>query len=320
MRITLLAGGVGGARFLRGLRAAASEAEITVIGNTGDDIDLFGLHVCPDLDTVMYTLGGGINDEQGWGRADETYAVQSELAAYGAGPDWFSLGDRDFATHIARTSMLRAGLPLSEATKQLCERWRPGVTLLPMTDDDVQTHVLIHDEAGRRTVHFQEWWVRLHAKVPALGFVAAGADLAGPAPGVLRAIADADFVLLPPSNPVVSIGIIFAIPEIADAVSAKTVVGVSPVISGAPVRGMADACLAAIGVKTTAAAVAAHYGPGLLNGWLVDSSDADAIEDAELAEITVRALPLYMTDVPAAAAIARAAIDLAKDLSAGDAA
>jgi len=320
MRITLLAGGVGGARFLRGLRAAAPEAEITVIGNTGDDIDLFGLHVCPDLDTVMYTLGGGINDEQGWGRADETYAVQSELAAYGAGPEWFSLGDRDFATHIARTSMLRAGLPLSEATKQLCERWRPGVTLLPMTDDDVQTHVLIHDEAGRRTVHFQEWWVRLHAKVPAIGFIAAGADQAGPAPGVLRAIADADLVLLPPSNPVVSIGIIFAIPGIADAVSAKTVVGVSPVISGAPVRGMADACLAAIGVKTTAAAVAAHYGPGLLNGWLVDSSDADAIEDAALAGITVRALPLYMTDVPAAAAIARAAIDLARELSAGDAA
>ena len=320
MRITLLAGGVGGARFLRGLRAGAPEAEITVIGNTGDDIDLFGLHVCPDLDTVMYTLGGGINDEQGWGRADETYAVQSELAAYGAGPEWFSLGDRDFATHIARTSMLRAGLPLSEATKQLCERWRPGVTLLPMTDDDVQTHVLIHDETGRRTVHFQEWWVRLHAKVPAIGFIAAGADRAGPAPGVLRAIADADLVLLPPSNPVVSIGIIFAIPGIADAVSAKTVVGVSPVISGAPVRGMADACLAAIGVKTTAAAVAAHYGPGLLNGWLVDSSDADAIEDAALAGITVRALPLYMTDVPAAAAIARAAIDLARELSAGDAA
>jgi LPPG:FO 2-phospho-L-lactate transferase len=318
MRITLLAGGVGGARFLRGLRAAAPEAEITVIGNTGDDIELFGLHVCPDLDTVMYTLGGGINDEQGWGRADETYAVQSELAAYRAGPDWFSLGDRDFATHIARTSMLRAGLPLSEATKQLCERWRPGVTLLPMTDDDVQTHVLIHDEAGRRTVHFQEWWVRLHAKVPALGFIAAGGDRAGPAPGVLQAIADADFVLLPPSNPVVSIGVIFAIPGIADAVSAKTVVGVSPVISGAPVRGMADACLAAIGVKTSAAAVAAHYGPGLLNGWLVDSSDADAVEDAELAGITVHALPLYMTDVAAAAAIAGAAIDLASELSAGD--
>src|SRR5215467_8964957 len=133
MRITLLAGGVGGARFLRGLLAAAPRAQITVIGNTGDDITLFGLHVCPDLDTVMYTLGGGINEAQGWGRADESYTVQSELAAYGAGPDWFSLGDRDFATHIARTSMMSAGLPLSTVTEKLCQRWQPGVTLLPMT-------------------------------------------------------------------------------------------------------------------------------------------------------------------------------------------
>jgi LPPG:FO 2-phospho-L-lactate transferase len=315
MRITLLAGGVGGARFLRGLRIAAPDAEITVIGNTGDDIRLFGLHVCPDLDTVMYTLGGGISEEQGWGRAGETYTVQSELAAYGAGPDWFRLGDRDFATHIARTSMLHAGLPLSAVTRQLCERWRPGVTLLPMTDDDVQTHVLIDDDAGRRTVHFQEWWVRMHAKVPALSFIAAGAERAKPAPGVLDAIERADFVLLPPSNPVVSIGIILGIPGIADAVSAKTVVGVSPVIGGAPVRGMADACLAAIGVKTTASAVAAHYGPDLLDGWLVDSSDAGAVQDAELAGIAVRALPLFMTDATATAAIARSAIDLARELS-----
>jgi LPPG:FO 2-phospho-L-lactate transferase len=315
MRITLLAGGVGGARFLRGLRIAAPDAEITVIGNTGDDIRLFGLHVCPDLDTVMYTLGGGISEEQGWGRAGETYTVQSELAAYGAGPDWFRLGDRDFATHIARTSMLRAGLPLSVVTRQLCERWRPGVILLPMTDDDVQTHVLIDDDAGRRTVHFQEWWVRMHAKVPALSFIAAGAEHATPAPGVLEAIEQADFVLLPPSNPVVSIGIILGIPGIADAVSARTVVGVSPVIGGAPVRGMADACLAAIGVKTTASAVAAHYGPDLLDGWLVDSSDAGAVQDAELAGIAVRALPLFMTDATATAAIARSAIDLARELS-----
>ena len=315
MRITLLAGGVGGARFLRGLLLAAPEADITVIGNTGDDIMLFGLHVSPDLDTVMYTLGGGISEEQGWGRDDETHMVQSELSAYGAGPDWFSLGDRDFATHIARTEMLRSGLPLSVVTQRLCERWRPGVRLLPMTDDDVQTHVIIQDEDGRRTVHFQEWWVRLHAKVPALSFVPTGADVAVPAPGVLEAIDEADLILLPPSNPVVSIGIILAIPGIADAVRAKTVVGVSPVIGGAPVRGMADACLAAIGVKTTAAAVAGHYGPELLDGWLVDASDADELEAAELAGIAVLAMPLYMTDPAAAAAIARAAVDLATELS-----
>jgi LPPG:FO 2-phospho-L-lactate transferase len=315
MRISLLAGGVGGARFLRGLRAAAPDAEITVIGNTGDDITLFGLHVCPDLDTVMYTLGGGISEEQGWGRNDESYTVQSELTAYGAGPDWFSLGDRDFATHIVRTSMLRAGLPLSAVTRQLCERWQPGVQLLPMTDDDVQTQVLIDDDLGQRTVHFQEWWVRLHAKVPALSFTAAGAEQARPAPGVIEAIADADFVLLPPSNPVVSIGIILTIPGIAEAVAAKTVVGVSPVIGGAPVRGMADACLSAIGVETTAEAVAAHYGADLLNGWLVDTADAKATQAAELDGIEMRAMPLYMTDIAASAAIASAAIELAVELT-----
>ncbi len=330
MRITVLAGGVGGARFLRGLLAAAPDAEITVVGNTGDDITLFGLHVSPDLDTVMYTLGGGISEDQGWGRAAESYTVLGELASYGAGPDWFSLGDRDLATHIVRTSMLASGRTLSEATARLCERWRPGVTLLPMSDDPVQTHVLIDQDNGPpgasppagppgttgRLIHFQEWWVRLHAAVPARGFVPVGAERARPAPGVLEAIAAADLVLLPPSNPVVSVGIILAVPGIAAAVRAKTVVGVSPIIGGAPVRGMADACLAAIGVPATAAAVAGHYGAGLLDGWLVDEKDADAVDAPELAGIEVRAVPLYMTDVPASADIARAALDLAATLRA----
>jgi LPPG:FO 2-phospho-L-lactate transferase len=314
MRITVLAGGVGAARFLRGLTAAAPAAEITVIGNTGDDISLFGLHVSPDLDTVMYTLGGGISEEQGWGRAQETFNVLPELAAYSAGPDWFSLGDRDIATHIARTKLLSEGQPLSAVTRRLCERWQPGVTLLPMTDDRVETHVVLGGTDGR-TVHFQEWWVRLHAAVPAAEIVAAGAAGARPAPGVLAAIETADFVLLPPSNPVVSVGIILAVPGIAAAVSAKTVVGVSPIIGGAPVRGMADACLTAIGVQTSAAAVAAHYGAGLLDGWLVDEQDKAAVDAPELAGIAVRALPLYMTDLSASAEIARAAVALAAELS-----
>jgi LPPG:FO 2-phospho-L-lactate transferase len=329
MRITVLAGGVGAARFLRGLKAAAPDAEITVIGNTGDDIRLFGMHVSPDLDTVMYTLGGGIAEEQGWGRAGETFTVLGELAAYGAGPDWFSLGDRDFATHIARTSMLGDGLPLSAATAALCRRWQPGVTLIPMSDDPIETHVVLQDDPGRgpaaqqpaaqqtvpqQTVHFQEWWVRLHAAVPAADIVFTGAPAAVPAPGVLAAIGAADAVLLPPSNPVVSIGAILAVPGIAAALSGKTVVGVSPIIGGAPVRGMADACLAAIGVPATAVAVAAHYGPHLLNGWLVDDQDKAAVDAPELTGITVRALPLYMTDVAATALIARAALDLAWEL------
>ncbi len=315
MRITLLAGGVGAARFLRGLTAEAPDAEITVIGNTADDITLFGLHVSPDLDTVMYTLGGGISEEQGWGRAGETFTVLSELTAYGAGPDWFSLGDRDLATLIHRTSMLTAGLPLSAATRVLCQRWQPGVTLLPMTDDRVQTQVILREDGQERTVHFQEWWVRMHAGVPAAGFVFSGAEQASPAPGVIEAITSADVVLLPPSNPVVSIPPILAVPGIAEAVRRKTVVGVSPIIGGAPVRGMADACLAAIGVPASAAAVAAHYGPGLLRGWLVDEQDKAAADSPELAGIAVRALPLYMTGQRATAAIARAALDLALELA-----
>jgi LPPG:FO 2-phospho-L-lactate transferase len=315
MRITVLAGGVGAARFLRGLTAAAPDADITVIGNTGDDITLFGLHVSPDLDTVMYTLGGGISEEQGWGRAGDTYAVLGELAAYRAGPDWFSLGDRDIATHITRTSLLAEGRTLSAATAALCQRWQPGVTLLPMSDDRVQTHVVLPDDQGGRTVHFQEWWVRLHAAVPAAAIVMDGAAQARPAPGVLDAIAAADVLLFPPSNPVVSIGAILAVPGIAAAVSARKAIGVSPIIGGAPVRGMADACLAAIGVPATAQAVAAHYGPGLLTGWLVDDQDKAAVDAPELAGITVRAMPLYMTDLEATTAIARAALNLAAELS-----
>jgi LPPG:FO 2-phospho-L-lactate transferase len=313
MRITVLAGGVGAARFLRGLKAAAPGAQITVIGNTGDDITLFGLRVCPDLDTVMYTLGGGISEEQGWGRADETFVIRDELAAYGGGPSWFTLGDRDFATHIMRTKLLADGMPLSEATRALCARWQPGVRLLPMSDDIIETHVLL-DDADRSVVHFQEWWVRLHAALPALAITAQGADDAAPAPGVLAAIADADFVLFPPSNPVVSIGTILAVPGIAAAMRAKTVVGVSPIIGGAPVRGMADKCLAALGVPASAVGVAAHYGAGLLDGWLVDEQDKAAADAPELAGITVRAVPLYMSSPAATAAIARAALDLAGDL------
>jgi LPPG:FO 2-phospho-L-lactate transferase len=314
MRITVLAGGVGAARFLRGLKQAAPDAEITVIGNTGDDITLFGLRVCPDLDTVMYTLGGGINEEQGWGRAQETHRIRAELAAYGASPDWFTLGDRDFATHILRSQLLAAGQPLSAITEVLSQRWQPGVRLLPMSDDPVETHVILQD-SERTEVHFQEWWVRLHAGTPAAEIIATGAAGAVPAPGVLEAIGAADVILFPPSNPVVSVGTILAVPGIRAAVQAKTVVGVSPIIGGSPVRGMADACLAAIGVDTSAAAVAAHYGPELINGWLVDDQDKAAADDPALAGIEVRALPLYMRDLPATTAIARAALELALELS-----
>ncbi|MFE1273018.1 2-phospho-L-lactate transferase [Streptomyces sp. NPDC058758] len=316
MRIVVLAGGIGGARFLRGLQQAVPDAEITVVGNTGDDIHLFGLKVCPDLDTVMYTLGGGIHEEQGWGRADETFAVKEELAAYGVGPEWFGLGDRDFATHIVRTQMLGAGYPLSAVTEALCARWQPGVRLLPMSDDRVETHVAIEVDGEQRAVHFQEYWVKLRASVDAKAVVAVGAEAAKPAPGVLEAIAAADIVLFPPSNPVVSVGTILSVPGIREAVAAAPapVVGLSPIVGDAPVRGMADKVLAAVGVESTAAAVALHYGSGLLDGWLVDTVDAGSVAGVEAAGIACRAVPLMMTDVDATADMARAALALAEEV------
>ncbi|MBT2443600.1 2-phospho-L-lactate transferase [Streptomyces sp. ISL-36] len=316
MRIVVLAGGIGGARFLRGLKQAAPDAEITVIGNTGDDIHLFGLKVCPDLDTVMYTLGGGINEEQGWGRADESFTVKEELAAYGVGPEWFGLGDRDFATHIVRTQMLGAGYPLSAVTEALCARWQPGVRLLPMSDDRVETHVAIEVDGESRAVHFQEYWVKLRASVDAQAVVAVGAEAAKPAPGVLGAIAEADVILFPPSNPVVSVGTILAVPGIREAIAEAgvPVVGLSPIVGDGPVRGMADKVLAAVGVEATAAAVAQHYGSGLLDGWLVDTVDAGTVAEVEAAGIRCRAVPLMMTDLEATAAMAREALALAEEV------
>ncbi len=320
VKIVALAGGIGGARFLRGLLAAVDDdTTITVIGNTGDDIWVHGLRVCPDLDTVMYTLGGGIDTERGWGRADESFRAKDELAAYGVEPTWFGLGDRDIGTHLVRTSSLNAGYPLSSITAALCERWQPGIRLLPMTDDRAETHVLVDDPEGSGTtiaIHFQEWWIRYRASLPASGFVIVGIEDATPAPGVLEAIGEADFIVLPPSNPIVSIGTIVAVPGIADAIRASTamVVGVSPIIGGAPVRGMADACLSAVGIETSAQAVALHYGArsidGILDGWLVDDADAHCVEAIQSAGITCQARPLMMTDVPATVGIARAAIDL----------
>lgn len=315
LRITALAGGIGGARFLRGLRHAAPDASITVIGNTADDIRLHGLHISPDLDTVMYTLGGGVHEGQGWGRAGESFAVAAELDAYGAQPQWFTLGDRDIATHLVRTEMLAAGYPLSAVTEALSDRWRPGVRLLPMSDDRVETHVVIQDDEGTRAIHFQQWWVLLHAKVPAERILVVGVESAAPAPGVIDAIRDTDLVLLPPSNPVVSIGPILAVPGVRDAVAGTTapVIGLSPIIGGRPVRGMADACLAAIGVEASAAAVAGLYAD-LLDGWLVDSSDAGAVATVEDLGVRCRAVPLLMRDVGAAADMARAALHLAEQL------
>jgi LPPG:FO 2-phospho-L-lactate transferase len=325
VKVTVLVGGVGGARFLLGVKTALglpavgpgeSEHEVTAVVNVGDDIWLHGLRICPDLDTCMYTLGGGIDTERGWGRAGETWAVRDELAAYGADPSWFGLGDKDTATHLVRTRMLRAGYALSDITTALCHRWRPGVTLLPTTDDRVETHVVIDDpETGpkaRKAVHFQEWWIRHKAEPRPHGFVSLGAEQATVLPAARDAITGADVVLIAPSNPVVSIGSSLDVPGVRQALEGTKakIVGLSPIVGGRPLRGMADACLDAIGVETTAEAVGRHFGArseaGLLDGWLVHETDT-----ADVPGVAVRSVPLLMTDPEATAAMVRAALELA---------
>ncbi|GAA0526831.1 2-phospho-L-lactate transferase [Saccharopolyspora subtropica] len=328
MKVVVLVGGVGGARFLLGVKAALglpavgepaepSEHEITAVVNVGDDVWMHGLRVCPDLDTCMYTLGGGVDSAKGWGRVDETWSVKEELAAYGVEPSWFGLGDRDIATHLVRSRMLRAGYSLTAVTEALCDRWKPGVRLLPVTDERLETHVAIDDpdSGDPRAVHFQEWWVRHRAEPTAHAFVPVGASEAKPTPAVLDALEQADVVLVAPSNPVVSIGTLLAVPGFRDALRATSapVVGLSPIVGGRPLRGMADACLAGIGVDSTAEAVGRHYGSrrdsdGILDGWLVHTGDR-----AEVPGVRVRAVPLLMSDVDATAAMARAAFDLARE-------
>ncbi|MBV1849515.1 2-phospho-L-lactate transferase [Catellatospora tritici] len=314
MRIVVLAGGIGGARFLTGVRAYARDtgAEVTAVVNVGDDVWMHGLRITPDLDSVMYTLGGGIDPERGWGRAGETWTVKEELAKYGAEPSWFGLGDRDIATHLVRTRMLNAGYPLSAVVAALCDRWQPGLDLLPATDDRLETHVVTELDGAEQAIHFQEWWVRHRAQVPAKRFVFVGAEAAKPAPGVLDALGSADVVLVAPSNPVVSIAPVLAVAPLRDALvtGRAPVVGVSPIIGGSPVRGMADKCLAALDVPCTAEGVGRLYGArtagGVLDAWLVDTADAAT----EVPGVRVGAAPLWMTDEDATAAMVRAALEL----------
>jgi LPPG:FO 2-phospho-L-lactate transferase len=261
----------------------------------------------------MYTLAGENDEERGWGRVGETERVSAELRAYGVGWPWFTLGDLDIGTHLTRSHYLREGMPLSAATDLITARWNLGAHLVPATDDEVETHVV----TAQGSMHFQEWWTRHRAALPALAFEYRGVDAAGPAPGVVEALETADVILVAPSNPVVSIGPIVAIPGVRAALLASPapIVGVSPIINGAVVRGMADACLTAIGVDTAADAVALHYGArsagGLLDAWLVDSSDAGRVELVETAGIRAAAVPLWMRDPDSSAQVARDALALA---------
>jgi LPPG:FO 2-phospho-L-lactate transferase len=322
VHITVLAGGFGGSRFAAGVRdAMVADDELTVIANTADDIWLLGLRVSPDLDTIMYTLGGGIDPDRGWGRTGETWNAKEELAAYGDPQSWFGLGDRDLATHLLRTARLRAGHTITEVTAELCRRWDIGVTLLPMTDAEVETHIATTIDGRDEVIHFQEYWIKHRAEVPMRGVELHGIDEASPTPEVLAAIDQADVVLAAPSNPIVSIGPIVALPGMKAALSAARapIVGVSPLIGGAAVRGMADELLDGLGIEGSAAGVALHLGArvdgGLLDGWLVATEDAGEVERVQAANIATRSVPLYMHDAATTRQLAVDAMALAAELS-----
>ena len=327
--LTVLSGGVGGATFLRGLlhavrrgelRGVDADAEVTVIANTADDIWLYGLQICPDLDTVMYTLGDGIDDERGGAGATRPGAPRRSSRRTASEPTWFGLGDRDLATHLVRTQMLDAGVPAVRGDRgplpALAAR-RPAAADDRRPRRDPHRHRRPDSPSGRRVVHFQEYWVRLHAEVPAEAVLAVGQDESSPGPGVLDAITDADLVLVPPSNPVVSVGTILGVPGVARGPAwrpARRWSGCRPIIGGTHVRGMADQMLTAIGVEVSAAGVGLHYGArsagGVLDGWLVDTVDEDEVARRPRGRARLCGRPAADDLAEATAAMAAAALDL----------
>ena len=319
--VVVLAGGVGGSRFVLGVRGALRERglddtadALTVVVNTGDDLWLSGVRLQPDVDSITYALAGVNDTERGWGRQGDSERVNHELQAWGAGWPWFTLGDLDLGTHLARTGWLREGRTPTQVLERMSHRWDLGARLLPMTDTEADTIVVLED--GSR-MHFQEWWTRHRATLAPARFENPGIDAAVPAPGVAEAIAAADVVLIAPSNPVVSIGPILAVPGMREALRATPapVVGVSPIIGGKVVRGMADVCLTAIGVETSAAAVAGLYGArtdgGLLDAWLLAEEDEAAAADVAGRGIRPLIRPLWMTDAARSTTLGAAALDAA---------
>jgi len=301
MRLTAIAGGTGAAKLLRGLAAAAPESELAVIGNTGDDAEIWGLHVSPDLDTVTYALAGRLDAARGWGLAGETFRCLEAMGDLGA-ETWFNLGDRDLATHLYRTRALREGRPLSALTAELGRRLGVAARILPMSDEPVRTRVRTPDG----WLSFQEYFVREKARVRVLDVEYAGALAARPAPGVLEAIRAAELVVVCPSNPVTSVGPVVAVPGIADALAAARarVVAVSPIVGSAAVSGPAGELMRARGLAVSAVGVAAAYAPWL-GTLVIDRSDATRV--AELARLGVKAVlaDILMTDRDREIALAR---------------
>jgi LPPG:FO 2-phospho-L-lactate transferase len=305
--VTVLAGGVGAARLLSGLVAVTDPSSITAIVNTGDDVILHGLHISPDLDTVTYTLAGAINAETGWGRADESWRTMEALERYG-GTTWFRLGDLDLATHLYRTQRLSEGATLSTVTAEVAEAWDLALRILPMSDDRVETRVTLAGEGGEGggEIGFQEYFVaRRHAvAVAAVRF--AGADDAQPAPGALDAIDRAPRIVIAPSNPIVSIGPILAVPGVAAALGRRRrdTVAVSPIVAGAALKGPADRMLAELGHERSVVGVARLYAPYAAT-LIVDEADAGLAPDVEREGLDCVVVPAVMHGPAEAAALAR---------------
>ena len=314
MKVVALAGGVGAGKFLRGLTRVVEPENLTVIVNTGDDLRVHGLYVSPDLDSVTYWLAGVADRERGWGREGETFRATAELRErFAAEGSWFGLGDLDLATHLYRTSLMNAGRTLTEATAAVAARFGIAATLLPMSDDPITTRI---DVAGAgalpEAVDFQVYWVQRGATDEVVGVRFDGTATATPAPGAIEALRSAGAILLCPSNPAVSIGPILAVPGMRAAVSDRreVVAGVSPIVGGAPLRGMADRLLPAVGVEVSAAGVAAHY-RDLICGWVIDRVDAVEAERVAALGIRVTVTDTIMADDDAAESLARAALDTA---------
>ncbi|MGZ8596792.1 MAG: 2-phospho-L-lactate transferase [Actinomycetota bacterium] len=314
MKVVALAGGIGAGKFLRGMARIVPGGDLTVILNVADDIVVHGLHVSPDPDSVTYWLGDAFDRERGWGRRDESFRAAGELRAFGAPDAWFNLGDLDLATHVLRTSMLREGATMSEVVTRVAGRFGVGARLLPVTDDRVETRIdAVDARTGERLdLHFQEYWVQRRAADPVKAVRFEGVETSRPAPGVLSSIEAADVVVLPPSNPVVSLGPILAVPGVREAVEARraAVVGVSGIVGGAPLAGMADKLMPALGLEVTAAGVAAAY-DGLLGAWVIDERDRALIARIEATGVRVAVTDTVMVDDDAAERLASVVLDAA---------
>jgi LPPG:FO 2-phospho-L-lactate transferase len=311
VKVTALAGGIGAGKFLRGLVRAVPADDVTVIVNTGDDITMHGLHVSPDLDSVTYWLADVFDRDRGWGRRDESFRATEELRAFDPDMAWFNLGDLDLATHLFRSNLLAAGATLSDATARVAARFGIAARLLPMSDERVETRVTVVADGEELDLHFQEYWVRRRARDEVKSVRYDGVDRAQPAPGVIDAIAAADVIVLCPSNPVASIGPILAVPGIRPAVASRrdVVVGISGIVGGAPLAGMADKLMPVAGVEVTAAGAAACY-DGLLRAWVIDQTDAALAARIEGMGVRCGVTDTIMVDDASSESLARFALRL----------